>query len=56
MTALATGEGGRKPLARANINQVLSRMIFFHRGAGHPFDRKWVKFPMCFEKPAGGTT
>jgi integrase len=40
MSALAVGEGGRKPLARASINQALSAVIFYHRDAGHSFDRK----------------
>ena len=40
MSALATGEGGRKPLSRASINQALTAVIFFHRDAGHAFDRK----------------
>ena len=40
MTSLATGEGGRKPLARASINQALSALIFYHRDAGYLFDRK----------------
>ena len=40
MSALAMGEAGRKPLARASINQALSAVIFYHRDAGHPFDRK----------------
>jgi hypothetical protein len=35
MTSLATGEGGRKPLARASINQALSALIFYHRDAGY---------------------
>ena len=39
MSALAVGEHGRKPLARASINQALSAVIFYHRDAGHPFDR-----------------
>ena len=30
MTSLTTGEGGRKPLAPAGINQALSALIFFH--------------------------
>ena len=40
MTALALGDGERKPLARASINQALSAVIFFHRDAGYAFDRK----------------
>jgi hypothetical protein len=40
MTSLATGEGGRKPLARASINQTVSALIFFHRDAGYIFDQK----------------
>jgi integrase len=40
MSALAVGEHGRKPLARASINQALSAVIFYHRNAGYPFDRK----------------
>jgi integrase len=40
MSALAVGEHGRKPLARASINQALSAVIIYHRNAGYPFDRK----------------
>ena len=40
MSALAVGEHGRKPLACASINQALSAVIFYHRNAGYPFDRK----------------
>jgi integrase len=44
MAALASGEAsarpGRKPLARASIDQALSAVIIYHRDAGHGFDRK----------------
>lgn len=40
MTALAHGEGDRKPLARASINQGLSAVIFYHRDGGYALDRK----------------
>jgi integrase len=40
MAALASGEGGRNPLARASIDQALSAVIMRHRDAGHGFDRK----------------
>jgi integrase len=40
MAALASGEGGRRPLARASIDQALSAVIVRHRDAGHAFDRK----------------
>jgi integrase len=40
MAALVKGDGGRKPLARASIDQALSAVIVRHRDAGYPFDRK----------------
>jgi pimeloyl-ACP methyl ester carboxylesterase len=40
MAALAKGDGGRKPLARASIDQALSAVIVRHRDARYPFDRK----------------
>lgn len=39
IVALATGAGGRKPLARATINLYLSAIAEAHRTARHPFDR-----------------
>jgi hypothetical protein len=38
MTSLATGVGGRKPLARASINHALIAVIFYHRDAGFAFE------------------
>ena len=40
LTALAKGDGARKPLARSSINQALSAVIMRHRDAGYAFDRK----------------
>src|SRR5262249_43907815 len=34
------GDGRPRPLARGSINLALSAVIFFHRDAGFPFDRK----------------
>jgi integrase len=40
LTALADGEDGRRPLARASINQALAAITLAHRLASHAFDRK----------------
>ena len=40
LTSLADGEDGRRPLARASINQALAAVTLAHRLAGHAFDRK----------------
>jgi integrase len=40
LTSLADGEDGRRPLARASINQALAAVTLAHRFAGHAFDRK----------------
>jgi len=40
LSALADGNGARKPLARSSINQALSAVIMRHRNAGYAFDRK----------------
>jgi integrase len=40
MSALATGRGMPKPLARSSINVALSAVIVAQRTAGHPFDRR----------------
>jgi integrase len=40
LTSLADGEDGRRPLARASINQALAAVTLAHRLAGYAFDRK----------------
>jgi integrase len=40
LTDLADGADGRRPLARASINQALAAVTLAHRLAGHAFDRK----------------
>lgn len=40
LSAMATGIGHAKPLARASINQALSAVLLAHRTAGTPIDRK----------------
>jgi integrase len=40
LTALADGDGNRKPLARSSINQALSAVIMHHRDARFTLDRK----------------
>jgi integrase len=40
LTALADGDGTRKPLTRSSINQALSAVIMRHRAAGYAVDRK----------------
>jgi site-specific recombinase XerC len=40
LTAMATGIGNGKPMARSSINQALSAVLLAHRTAGHSFDRK----------------
>ena len=40
LTALADGVHGRRPLARASINQALAAVTLAHRLAGYAFDRK----------------
>jgi hypothetical protein len=40
LTALATGKGVPRALARSSINQALSAVIVAQRAAGHAFDRK----------------
>jgi integrase len=40
LTSLADGQDGRRPLARASINQALAAVTLAHRLAGHAFDRK----------------
>jgi integrase len=40
LTALADGVDGRRPLARASINQALAAVTLAHRLAGYAFDRK----------------
>jgi integrase len=40
LTSLADGEGRKRPLARASINQALAAVTLAHRLAGYAFDRK----------------